>query len=162
MNRRERRRRGNVRRAARSSIGGRGARRHEEKRPRGLQLAIAAHDEGRVHEALRLYHLFLAVRPDDVDALNLAGIAAIQAGAYDAAIELLGAAVRHNPGAADTNYNLGVALARLRRFDEAESACRRALALSPHHAGAKAAVRSTAARKQRQLTQPSLQPLESS
>ena len=114
--------------------------------PRGLRAAIAAHEEGRVDEALRLYRLFLAVRPDDIDALNLAGIAAIQAGAYEAAVKSLGAALERNPEASETHYNLGVALTRLERLDEAEAALRRALAVKPGYAEARKNLRALAGR----------------
>ena len=134
MNRKERRRRSSARRERRPGKGA--ARVASRSLPRGLQEAFAAHQAGRLDQALRLYRQFLAVRPENLDALNLAGIASTQSGEYERAVEFLEAALRVNADAAETHHNLGAALTRLGRLDAAEAAFGRAIELAPNYAEA--------------------------
>ena len=105
--------------------------------PEGLEAAVAAHRAGRLQEALRLYGRFLASRPADTGALNLAAIASLQSGADGRAVDLLEAALAVNGDDADTHRNLGTALSRVGRLDDAAAAYRRALELAPGDAEAR-------------------------
>lgn len=105
--------------------------------PQGLEAAVAAHQAGRVEEALLLYGRFLATRPKDTNALNLAAIASVQSGAYGRAVELLEAALAVNAEMAETHRNLGFALTRMGRYEDAAAAYRRAVELAPGDAEAR-------------------------
>lgn len=105
--------------------------------PEGLEAAVAAHQAGRVQEALLLYGRFLATRPKDTNALNLAAIASAQSGAYGRAVELLEAALAVNAEMAETHRNLGFALTRMGRCENATAAYRRAVELAPGDAEAR-------------------------
>ena len=63
----------------------------------------------------------------------LAALTWRQAGIYRDEVTFYSHVVAHNPAARDAAYNLGVALAALERFEEAEERFRQALALTPGH-----------------------------
>ncbi len=62
-----------------------------------LQEAVKLHKAGHPHEALQLYRKILAVRPYQVDALNLCGFANLELGHFGLAVKLLNAAVKLQP-----------------------------------------------------------------
>ena len=101
-----------------------------------LQKAVQLHKAGHPHEALQLYRKVLAVRPDQVDALNLGGVANLDLGYIGEAVKLLQAAVRLRPSYAEAHNNLGNALQPAGRLDEAAAAYRRAIGINPGYAEA--------------------------
>ena len=101
-----------------------------------LQKAVQLHKAGHPHEALQLYRKVLAVRPDQVDALNLGGVANLDLGYIGEAVKLLQAAVRLRPSYAEAHNNLGNALQAAGRLDEAAAAYRRAIGINPGYAEA--------------------------
>ena len=101
-----------------------------------LQEAVKLHKAGHPHEALQLYRKILAVQPDQVDALNLGGVANLDLGHIGEAVKLLQAAVRLQPGYAEAHNNLGNALQAAGKLDEAAAAYRRATRINPDYAEA--------------------------
>lgn len=74
----------------------------------------------------------LAREPRNIDALNISGGAHIELGELDAAIGVLVRALAIRPGDATIEANLGAALAKAKRFDEAEKHLSAALILTPN------------------------------
>ena len=75
-------------------------------------------------------------RREDPGALRLQANVAFRSGRGTAAAELLARATRAAPHNAEVHDELGLVLRELKRFDEAESACRKALALNSTYAPA--------------------------
>jgi Flp pilus assembly protein TadD len=101
-----------------------------------FQQAFALHRAGRLREAEAGYRRILTLDPRHADSLNYLGVVAAQSGRPDAAVELIGRAIKFKPGIADFHDNLGLALAALDRLDEAGDQHRKALRIAPNHAGA--------------------------
>ena len=101
-----------------------------------LQSAVRQHQAGRLGEAEALYRRVLDVEPNHVDALHLMGLAAGQQGRYQAALELIGKAIRLGGEVPDFHNNLAEAYRALGRIDRAVAAYRRAIALAPDFVGA--------------------------
>ena len=101
-----------------------------------LERALDHHRAGRYPEALRLYQELLALRPDEVGLLVNHGIAALQAGRVDLAVDSLRRAVAIKPALAEAHFNLANALHRDERFEEAAASYRRALDIDPENAAA--------------------------
>jgi predicted TPR repeat methyltransferase len=96
-----------------------------------LVLATRSQREGRLPEAVNIYHQILAVVPECVDALHFLGVAEDQVGHPEAALQLINRAIALAPDHSDALSNRGNVYRSLRRFDEAEADYRRALALRP-------------------------------
>ena len=64
------------------------------------------------------------------------GVKAVKAANYDKAIKLLSKVVAAKPGNADAWNYIGFSHRKLKRFDQAMSAYRNALAIDPDHRGA--------------------------
>ena len=64
------------------------------------------------------------------------GVKAVKAAHYDKAIKLLSKVVAAKPGNADAWNYIGFSHRKLKRFDQAMSAYRKALAIDPEHRGA--------------------------
>ncbi len=100
-----------------------------------LQEAVKLHKAGRLHEALQLYRKILAVRPDQVDALNLGGVANLE-------LTMSGrpsSSCRPRSGSSPAmpkHNNLGNALQAAGSLDEAAAAYRRAIGIKPGYAEA--------------------------
>ena len=92
-------------------------------------LAVQHHQAGRLAEAERLYRAVLAAEPNHAGALNLLGVIAAQSGHGDAAVALIGRAIRLDGGNAGYHVNLGLAEQRRGHSDVAEASYRRALDL---------------------------------
>jgi tetratricopeptide (TPR) repeat protein len=90
---------------------------------------LAHHQAGRLAQAETCYRETLAAQPDHADALHLLGVIASRVGHHDVAVELIGRAIAQGGGHAVYHANLGLALAGLRRFEEALASYQRALAL---------------------------------
>jgi predicted O-linked N-acetylglucosamine transferase (SPINDLY family) len=100
------------------------------------QLAAAAqhYQRGQFREAARLAERVLAAEPNNIAALQLGGLLALVTGRYDAAIDILGSAIRLNDKAAELHATLAEALQRAGRSEEAIAEYQRALALEPDNA----------------------------
>jgi Flp pilus assembly protein TadD len=101
-----------------------------------FQQAIVLHRGGRLAQAEAGYRQVLALDPRHADSLNFLGVAAAQNGRNEAAVELIGRAIRLRGSVADYHDNLGLALLALGRLDEAGNSHRKALRLDPNHASA--------------------------
>ena len=101
-----------------------------------LQEAVKLHKTGHPHEALQLYRKILADRPDQVDALNLGGVASFQSGHIAGAVQMLERAAALKPNDAEIHNNLGKMLQVSSRVDQAVAAHRRAIEIKPNYADA--------------------------
>jgi predicted TPR repeat methyltransferase len=100
-----------------------------------LQEARELSRQGRVQEAVARCRGVLLSEPGNFDALLLLGSLACAARQFEAAIELLRAALCQNNRSALAHNELGAALMALRRFPEALECFDRAAQLSPRAAG---------------------------
>jgi predicted TPR repeat methyltransferase len=101
-----------------------------------LQEAVALHKRGQFAEAETLYRRILDILPHQFDALHMLGVLEAQRGNAQAAVDLIGHALkidRRNPAA---HNNHGNALRALGRHKEALASFDRALALRPDYAEA--------------------------
>lgn len=106
--------------------------------PEKGRLAEAArlHRSGRVEEAERLYRRVLRDNPENVTALRLLGVIAMQSGHPDNALELLSRAVRLAPDFTGAVIDLGRLHQDQHRLAEATECFRRAVATAPDSAQA--------------------------
>lgn len=96
-----------------------------------LKRAVDFHRSGDMDKAEAGYQTVLGIDPKHPDALHLMGIIASQKGDYEAAVHLIRQAIQQFP-ASDIYYNnLGNALARLNRKNEAVDAYQKALGINP-------------------------------
>jgi Flp pilus assembly protein TadD len=100
--------------------------------PQIMAQAMAYFRAGRMAEAEMLYRQVLAGQPNHLEALNMAGVVALQTGRYEAALELFESAIRLSPRFAPALSNLGNALRNMGRPTDAMSAYRRALTINPY------------------------------
>jgi predicted O-linked N-acetylglucosamine transferase (SPINDLY family) len=84
-----------------------------------LQQALECHHSGRLTEAERLYATVLAVRPENVDALQMLGVIKLERGELVTALQLTSAAMRLRPNTPQVLLNYGLVLEALKRYDEA-------------------------------------------
>ena len=96
-----------------------------------LHRARTAHSLNRLSDAERLYRKYLAIKPDDADALRNLGAIGLQMGQAEAAIGLLRRSLEIDNTSADAQCNLGLALKQAGHLEEAEQAYRSAIALDP-------------------------------
>ena len=101
-----------------------------------LERALDHHRARRYGPALTLYQELLGHRPDDVGILLNHGIAALQAGRADLAIDSLTRAAAIQPDMAQTHFNLANALQDCGRFREAAASYQRSLELDSSNAAA--------------------------
>jgi predicted O-linked N-acetylglucosamine transferase (SPINDLY family) len=111
-----------------------------EQPPKRLQdmfaLALRTHQAGRLNEAEQLYRNILALDPRHADTLHLLGVAALQRGQFDAAVDWIGKAIGQNDNVPSFHNNLGNALKEQGKLDAAAASYRRTLALKPDHVDA--------------------------
>lgn len=98
--------------------------------------AVAHHRAGRLAEAGALYQAVLKAAPEHAPALHLLGTLALAIGQGEAAINLIAAAIAIDAGVAAYHNDLGEALRRAGRLDEAGGHYAQALALDPGNAAA--------------------------
>lgn len=94
-----------------------------------IQTAIGLHNDGKLPEARKIYEDIIATIPNHFNALQLLGLASLQAGETERAVELLSKAIAVDGNYSFTHRNLGNALARLGRLDAAVASYDRAIAL---------------------------------
>jgi superkiller protein 3 len=100
---------------------------------RTLDTALEYHHSGRLEEAARLYAQVCRSAPQLFDAWYLAGTLAVHRDRPEEAVPLLTRAIRLSPGSTKCKLFLGMALADLGRFAEAERPLRDALAKHPDY-----------------------------
>jgi len=96
-----------------------------------LQLGLSHHQAGRLEDAASIYRQILAAQPDHAFANNYLAMIALQEGDPAAAAELLAKAIDALPSEATFHNNLGNALNKLRRLEDAEASYRQSLAIRP-------------------------------
>ena len=101
-----------------------------------FQQAQAHYAAGRHQDAARLLEQLLAGRPNDVNALNLAGVVTKQLHNYALAEKLFRQAMRVEPRYPSPHYNLGCLLIDMGELAGAETHLRQAIALQPDFASA--------------------------
>ena len=101
--------------------------------PPQLQQALELHGRGNLDQAAALYVNVLAVQPDNYNALHMLGILRFQQGRCADAVEHIGAAVKLVSTDPMSWSNLGTALERLGRYEEALAAHDKALANKPDY-----------------------------
>jgi Flp pilus assembly protein TadD/mono/diheme cytochrome c family protein len=94
--------------------------------------------QGRLEAAAGHLEAAVRSRPDDAETRRILGYLYAEQGELDAAAEQLAAVARLRPGSADAENDLGSILARQGRTEAALACFRRALALDPRHAVARA------------------------
>src|SRR5438309_1702350 len=92
-----------------------------------MAIAVAHHQAGRLAQAEPIYRQVLARVPNQVDALHLLGMIALQMNQAGPAIELIRQAISINPRIPDYHNNLGMALLSKQDYAGALSAFRTAI-----------------------------------
>src|SRR5579863_600572 len=95
-------------------------------------LAVSHHSAGRLRAAEALYREILVERADDADALHLLGVAVLELGRPEEALDYVSRAIDAKPSAAVFRLSLGQVQAARHRVDDAISAYRDATRLAPH------------------------------
>lgn len=93
--------------------------------------ALSMHQRGIIRRAKAMYEEILERQPAHFDSCHLLGVAHMQTGSPERAVDLISKALRINPESADAHYNLAHAFRALSRPDEALSSLVRAISLSP-------------------------------
>jgi hypothetical protein len=96
-----------------------------------VQKAFAAHQDGALAQADKLFRAALERDPDNVDVLHQLGWLSYQRGRLGEALRFLSAAVRHDSGFAEALSDLGLAQHALERYAEALASHDAALAITP-------------------------------
>ncbi|MEM7057299.1 MAG: tetratricopeptide repeat protein [Pseudomonadota bacterium] len=96
-----------------------------------LMQAVAAHQSGKIQRAEQGYLHFLQKYPNNVDALHLLAIVALETNRAARGVALLEKAVTIHPNAAEMHGNLGNGQRRLKRHEDALRSFDRAIALQP-------------------------------
>ncbi len=96
-----------------------------------LGQALSLHRAGRASDAARLYRQILQGQADHADALHLLGVASLECGQPQEALDWLRRATAVAPGNAVCHISLGQALTAQGRLEEAIDANRRATELAP-------------------------------
>ena len=89
--------------------------------------AIGLHQAGNLIEAEKHYREVLSLDPRHSDAIHYLGVIAHQTGKNDIAVALIGTAIEINDKEASYYANLALALIAVERFDEALTACEKAI-----------------------------------
>ena len=104
--------------------------------PRLFQLALAHYQAGRLREAEVFSRQVLALAPRHHDSLNMLGEIAGQYGHNDAALALIGDAIKLKPSEFRYYYNFGTILLKAGHFEESITYFRKALRKKPDFAPA--------------------------
>ncbi len=101
-----------------------------------LDAAISHHQAGRFDAAETIYRDILRSAPEDVDALHLLGLVAVEKGEAEHAVDLIRKAIALKPGVALFHNSLGNGLKAKGDHDDALASFHQALALDPRLVGA--------------------------
>ncbi|MBU3913810.1 MAG: tetratricopeptide repeat protein [Nanoarchaeota archaeon] len=101
-----------------------------------LNLALKAHQEGKLEEAERVYRKILKINPDNPDANHLLGLIAHQTENYKEALSLVKRAIEINQNNAVYYGNLAMILDKLERQEESIDAFKKAIKINPDYQGA--------------------------
>jgi tetratricopeptide (TPR) repeat protein len=101
-----------------------------------LERGLEYHRAGRLAEAEGCYRQVLAIQPNNADALQLLGGVAYYLGHHDVAAEWIGRAIKQDRTNPTWFSNLGLALERQGKLEEALASHNSALKLKPDHAEA--------------------------
>src|SRR5271169_2011924 len=101
-----------------------------------LHKALGLHQQGQLAQAEALYRTILKQAPNHFDAKHLLGVIEIQRNNFEAALQLIGQALKLNSTYAVAHLNIGHALLKLKRPEEALASYDRALAIQPDYAEA--------------------------
>ena len=104
--------------------------------PQALARALALHGQGRLAEAERLYSAIVAVRPENIDALQMLGLVKLALGQPAEALRLVSAALRLRTPSPQILLNYGLVLNALKRHQEAIESFDRAIKLKSKYAEA--------------------------
>src|ERR1700689_386813 len=96
-----------------------------------IQIATRKSQAGRLADAEAICRQILLQDANQVDAINLLGIIAVQSGHVDAALDLIGRAIQLKPDYADAHNNLGNILKAKGQVDAAIASFQRAIQLKP-------------------------------
>ena len=96
-----------------------------------LQQAVAAHKEGKLEEAERLYRVVLQAQPTNVATHNNLGNILMELRRLDEAEVSYKKAIDLKPDSIESYYNLSVTLQRLGKLDEAEASYKKAIEFKP-------------------------------
>jgi tetratricopeptide (TPR) repeat protein len=96
-----------------------------------LQIALVHHQAGRLVEAEGIYRQILGVQPLHADSLHLLGVIAIAYERWPDALDLIQRAILQAPAQGVFHANLGEALRRMGRPEEAVHCFRQSLVLQP-------------------------------
>lgn len=97
-----------------------------------LESAIALHQQGALHEAIKIYRQILAQQPSHHDALHLLGAIYYQQQNYTAAIEYIEKAIATGVANPHFHNNLGLCFVAQKRYQQALQHYRRATTLQPN------------------------------
>src|SRR5690349_10522541 len=95
--------------------------------PRALHQAMEAHRQNRIGEAEQLYAAVLAIRPDNIDALQMLGSIKLARGEATTALRFIAAAVQQRPKSPQILSSYALALIGLQRHEEALAAFEQAI-----------------------------------
>lgn len=93
--------------------------------------AVALHQAGQLAQAEAIYRQLIVQVPQHADAMHLLGLIAVATGHADQGADWIRKAISHSPVQAVYHANLGVALHRLGRHEEALASLTHSLALAP-------------------------------
>lgn len=98
--------------------------------------AVKFHSAGSLIQAQKIYQEILQSQPNNLDALHLMGVAALQSGKYSLALEYLNQAIQLNPKFVEAIFNRGVLYKNLQQFDQALSEYANVIELNSAHKNA--------------------------
>jgi protein O-GlcNAc transferase len=104
--------------------------------PRTVHQALELHHQGRLAEAEQLYSAVLAVRPDNIDALQMLGVIKFGRGDLVTALRLVAAAMELRPKSPQILLNYGLVLNAMNRPHDALASFDEALRLKGRYAEA--------------------------
>ena len=98
--------------------------------------AVKYHESGQLGKAEAIYQKILKVNPKHPDALHLHGVIAFQIDKHDIAIHQISRAIQLNPDNPIYYHNMGSALSKQGRMEEAITCYRKVLSLRPEYSEA--------------------------